>query len=75
MSEQMTLEIIVLLPKGGGYYCGIGLLELEPFWKVVDKVMVMQLALVKFHDCPHRGLPKRGTRTALIEAKLAQQLA
>jgi hypothetical protein len=27
MPEQMTWEIIVLLPKGGGDYCGIGLLE------------------------------------------------
>ncbi len=36
--EQMRWEIIVLLPKGGGDYCGIGLLE--PFWKVVEKIMV-----------------------------------
>jgi hypothetical protein len=36
--EQMGWEIIILLPKGGGDYCGIGLLE--PFWKVVEKIMV-----------------------------------
>ncbi len=36
--EQMRWEIIVLLPKGGSDYCGIGLLE--PFWKVVEKIMV-----------------------------------
>jgi hypothetical protein len=36
--KQMRWEIIVLLPKGGGDYHGIRLLE--PFWKVVDKVMV-----------------------------------
>jgi hypothetical protein len=35
---QMTWMIIVLLPKGGGNYCGIGLLD--PIWKVVEKVMV-----------------------------------
>ncbi len=35
---QMTWMIIVLLPKGGGDYCGIGLLD--PIWKVVEKVMV-----------------------------------
>ena len=73
MPEQMTWEIIVLLPKQGGDYCGIGLLE--PFWKVVDKIMVRRLASIEFHDCLHGGLPKRGTGTALIEAKLAQQLA
>jgi hypothetical protein len=36
--EQMRWEIIVLLPKGGGDYHGIGLLE--PFWKVMEKIMV-----------------------------------
>ena len=36
---QMTwIMIIVLLPKGGGDYRGIGLLD--PIWKVVEKVMV-----------------------------------
>ncbi len=38
MPKQMRWEIIVLLPKGGNDYCGIGLLE--PFWKVVEKIMV-----------------------------------
>jgi hypothetical protein len=73
MPEQMTWEIIVLLPKEGVDYCGIGLLE--PFWKVVEKIMVRRLTLIEFHDCLHGGLPKRGTGTALIEVKLAQQLA
>jgi hypothetical protein len=36
--KQMRWETIVLLPKGGGDYCGIGLLE--PFWKVMEKIMV-----------------------------------
>jgi hypothetical protein len=37
--------------------------------------MVGQLATIEFHPCLHGGLPKRGTGTATIEAKLAQQLA
>ncbi len=37
--------------------------------------MVKGLALIKFHDCLHGGFPERGTGTALIEAKLVQQLA
>ncbi len=37
--------------------------------------MVKRLALIQFHDCLHRDLPKRGTGMALIEAKLAQHLA
>ncbi len=36
--EQMRWKIIVLLPKGNGDYHGIGLLD--PFWKVVEKIMV-----------------------------------
>jgi hypothetical protein len=39
------------------------------------KIMVKRLALIEFHDCLHGGLPKRGTGTASIEAKLVQQLA
>ena len=32
--KQMLLEIVVLIPKGKGQYCGIRLLE--PIWKVVE---------------------------------------
>jgi hypothetical protein len=71
--EQMKWEIIVLLPKGGGDYRGIGLLE--PFWKVIEKIMVARLSSVKFHDSLHGGLPGRGTGTTTIEAKLHQSLA
>ncbi len=64
LPEQMKWVIIVYLPKGGGDYCGIGLLE--PFWKVIEKIMVARLLLVKFHG---------GTGTATIEAKLHKSLA
>jgi hypothetical protein len=37
--------------------------------------MVKRLASIEFHDCLHGGLLKRGTGTASIKAKLAQQLA
>jgi hypothetical protein len=73
VSKQMRWEIIILLPKRGGNYCGIGLLE--PFWKVVEKIMVAWLASFKFHAGLHGGFPVRGTGTATIEAKLAQSLA
>ena len=71
--EQMKWEIIVLLPKGGVDYRGIGLLD--PFWKVAEKIMVAQFTPIKFHDSLHGGLAKRGTGTATIEAKLHQSLA
>ena len=65
--------IVVLLPKGGGDYRGIGLLE--PLWKVVGILMDRWLQVVQFHDCLHGFLKGRGTGTATLEAKLAQQLA
>jgi hypothetical protein len=71
--KQMRWEIIVLLSKGNGDYRGIGLLD--PFWKVVEKIMVARFASIKFHDTLHGGLSKRGTGTATIEAKLHQSLA
>jgi hypothetical protein len=36
--EQMSWMVIILLPKGGGNFQGIGLLD--PYWKVVEKIMV-----------------------------------
>jgi hypothetical protein len=31
---QLLWSIVVLIPKGGGDYCGIGLLE--PIWKCIE---------------------------------------
>ena len=52
---QMSRMIVVLLPKGGGDYRGIGLLN--PIRKVVKKVMVYWFTALKLHDCLHGGLP------------------
>jgi hypothetical protein len=71
--KQMSWMVIVLLPKGGGNFRGIGLLD--PCWKVVEKIMVRGMAIIKFHPSLHGGLPKHGTGTATFEAKLVQQLA
>ncbi len=65
--------IIVLIPKGGGDYCGIGLLEL--MWKVCKRVMDLRFTMFNLHDSLHSCCDKRRTRTAGIEAKLAQHLA
>jgi hypothetical protein len=70
--EQMSWMVIILLPKGGGVFRGIGLLD--PLWKVVEKIMVCRLGTIEFHPCLRGGLPKRGTGMATIEAKLVQQL-
>ena len=69
----MMWIIIVLLPKGGGDYRGIGLLE--PMWKVLEVIMDKRLQVIEFHDCLHGFLTGRGTGTATLHVKLAQQLA
>ncbi len=45
---QMSWMIVILLPKGGGNYHSIGLLD--PIWKVVEKVMVYRFTALELHD-------------------------
>ncbi len=62
---------MVLLPKGGGDYRGIGLLE--PLWKVVECIMDRQLNALPLREALHRCRNGHSTGTAVLEAKLAQQ--
>jgi len=71
--QQMAWVIVVLLPKGGGDYRGIGLLE--PCWKVVEGVILNRWEVIEIHDCLHGSVKGRGTGTAILECKLVQQLA
>jgi hypothetical protein len=70
---QLLWIIVVLIPKGGGDYRGIGLLE--PIWKCIERVINHQLDAIELHDSLHGCRSKCGTGTAIIEAKLAQQLS
>jgi hypothetical protein len=70
---QLLWSTVVLIPKGGGDYRGIGLLE--PIWKVLERIIDHRLDAIKLHDCLHGCRANRGTGTALIEAKLVQQLS
>ncbi len=65
--------IVVLILKGGGNYQGFGLLE--PMWKVCEQVMATRLNRIPLHESLHGCRDGRGTGTAVMEAKLAQQLA
>jgi len=71
--QQMCWVVTVLIPKGGGEYRGIGLLE--PIWKVLERAMDIRLEKIILHDSLRGCLAGRGTGTGIIEAKLAQQLA
>ena len=64
---------VVLIPKGGGDYCGIGLPK--PIWKVIEGVIDKRLKAITLYDSLHGCRTGRGTGTAVIEAKLTQQLA
>ena len=69
----MLWSIVVLIPKGGGDYQGIGLLG--PIWKVLERIMDRRLDVIELHDCLHGCRAHCGTGTGVIEAKLAQQLS
>ena len=68
--QQLGWIIVVLIPKDGGDYRGIGLLEL--IWKIIEQVMDRRLNAIPIHESLHGCRDGRGTRTAVIEAKLAQ---
>ncbi len=46
-----------------------------PLLESSEKIMVRRMGAIEFNPYLHGGLPKQGTGTATIEAKLAQQLA
>jgi hypothetical protein len=71
--QQMSWVVMVLIPKGGGEYRGIGLLE--PIWKVLERAMDIRLENIILYDSLHGCLAGQGTETGIIEAKLVQQLA
>jgi hypothetical protein len=71
--DTTTLGDSGTITKGGGDYRSIGLLE--PIWKIIERVMKVRLDAIELHESLHGCRNKRGTGTAVIEAKLAQQLA
>jgi hypothetical protein len=71
--QQLTWVIVVLLLKGGRNYRGISLLE--PLWKLGERIMDWQLNALLLHEALHGCRKGRNTETAILKAKLAQQLA
>ena len=68
------LQEVVLIPKGGDYYRGIGLVEV--MWKVVAEILNLWLtASITFHDFLHGFRAGCDTGTATLDTKLIQQLA
>jgi hypothetical protein len=49
--------------------------EGEPIWKCIERIIDHRLDAIELHDSFHGCRNGRGTGTAIIKAKLAQQLA
>ncbi len=74
LPQELTWQCLACLPKPCGGTRGIGLLEI--IWKLTEAIMDTRLKeKVKLHDLLHGFKEKRGTTTAIIEAKLQQELA
>ena len=69
--EELAWSTMVFLPKGRGEYRGIGIVEVV--WKVCETVVNFRLKRsVVLHNALHGFRAERGTRTATLEANLAQ---
>ena len=73
MAEDSTCQEVVLIPKGGEYYRGIGLVEV--LWKVVVVILNSRfITSIAFHNVLHGFRAGRSMGNASLEAKLLQQL-
>ena len=73
LPEELVRSTMMLLPKGGGQFRGIGLLESA--WKVTSSVMNQRLSAIELHDALHGFRAGRGTGATVIGVKLLQQWA
>ena len=74
MSWELGWTILVLIPKRNTYTQGISLLD--TLWKVVEAIIDIRLQTsIQFHDVVDRLRAERGTGTAAMELKLAQDIA
>ena len=73
LPEEETWKAVFLIPKGGGEYRCIGLVEVV--WKVVTVIIDCRFtASTSFHDILHGFQVVCGTGTTCLEAKLIHQL-
>ena len=74
LAEEAIWQAVIMLPKGGDNYHGIGLMEV--MWKVVAAILNLRLtSSITFNGFLHGFRAGRGTGTATLEAKLLHQLA
>ena len=72
--QELGWTLLVLITKGTTDTQGIGMLEI--LWKVVEALIYTRIiASLNMQDVSHRFRDGRGTRAAIMELKLAQELA
>ena len=72
LPKQLTLSILVVIPKPSGGVRGIGLLE--AVWKLIEKIIDLRLTKsIKFHEALHGFRKKRGCGTAILQCRLEQE--
>ena len=74
VATEVAWSFLALLPKPDGGKRGVGLIE--TIWKLTEAIVDTRIkAYVQYHDLLHGFTAHRGTGTAILEAKLQQELA
>ena len=72
-AEEAVCQAVVLIPKGGGEYRGIGLVEV--MWKAVSVILNRRFTTsTTYHDYLHGFQAGCGTGTVTLEVNLLQQV-
>ena len=73
MALESTWKAVVIIPKGGGDYHVISLVEV--MWKAVTVIINFCLTnYITFHGVLHGFWASRGTGTTSLEVKLVHEL-
>ena len=73
LAEEATWQAMVLILKGVGDYCGIGVLEVV--WKAVVVIKNFRFTnSITYHESLHGFREGCGTGTATLKIKLLQQV-
>ena len=71
ITEEAAWQAVVLILKGGGEYCNIGIVEV--IWKAVAVIINCRFSsAITYHNSHHRFRAGCGKGTTTLEVKLFQ---
>ena len=74
LAEEATCKVVVLIPKGGGEYCGIGFVDVV--WKAVAVIIHYCFTdSITYHESLHGLWAVCSTGTTNLRVNLLQQVA